>query len=165
MSKLSNEDILKLAHTQLAIQIAKIKAAPAGSAIAKANTHLNGVDAASISFGVGAGELSCAGAIIYVLDCSLAVVGTYSCVLSFNSTGLSWDLGAFTAQVAGAFLVNPNDIAGECYFICVDADVGEGLVSFSLFGTEGGTFYGTFIGDTEGIDVADMSGTGTLSVS
>ena len=43
--------------------------------------------------------------------------------------------------------------------------MGEGVVSFSLFNEHHGTLYGTFVGDTEGADVADISGSGTLSVS
>lgn len=152
----------EMAASLLACQIEKIKDAPAGSRIVKANQHLLG---SLDSFGVGAGELSCAGFIYYAIDCSLAVVGANSCVVSFNASGVSWDIGAFTSQVVGAFLVNPSTIAGDCYFTCIDVDVGEGGVSFSLFSSDGGTLYGTFAGDTEGADVADISGSGTLSVS
>jgi len=38
-------------------------------------------------------------------------------------------------------------------------------VSLSLFNEHHGTLYGTFVGITEGLDLADMSGKGTLSVS
>ena len=164
ISKLSNVDREKLAQTALKAQIKKIKQAPPDSQIVKANQHLLESDAESINFGIGVGELSCAGVIFYGLDCSLLVAGTYACTVSFNATGVSWDIGAFTSQVAGAFLVNPKNIAGACKFTCIDADVIEGGVVFSLFSKDG-TLYGTFIGDTEGADVADISGSGTLSVA
>ena len=152
----------EMAEQALANQIEKIRQAPADSKIAKANQHL--LDSTQ-SFGIGIGELSCAGVLYYVIDCSLLVAGTYSCAVSFNASGVSWDIGAFTSQVAGAFLVNPKTVAGSCHFTCVVVDVGEGVVSFSLFSVEDGTLYGTFVGDTEGADVADISGSGTLSVS
>jgi len=141
-------------------QTKKIMAAPADSQVVKANQHLLDLG----DFGVGAGLLSCAGALYYVLDCTLAVTGTYACAVSFNASGFSWDFGAFTAPVAGTFLVNPNTIAGKCRFTCIAVDVGEGMATFTLFGTDG-ELYGTFVGLTEGGDVADISGTGTLSVS
>jgi len=159
------EMLERTAKIVLKEQIGRIKDAPSDSLIVKANQHLFDGNLDAGGFGVGAGLLTCAGAIYYVLDCTLAVTGTYSCAVSFNAHGVSWDIGAFTAPVAGTFLVNPAEIAGACYFILVAADVAEGAVSFSLFSEHHGTLYGTFVGITEGLDLADMSGKGTLSVS
>jgi|TARA_Y100000310_G_scaffold238245_1_gene241603 hypothetical protein len=112
-----------------------------------------------------------------VLDCTLAVAmsrqcadaASDSCVVSFNVSGkgggLPMNIGAFTSQVVGTFLVNPKNVAGECYFVCADVDIGGGGVSLSLSSKLHGTLYGTFVGDTEGFDVLDMSGNGILSVS
>ena len=150
----------KMAEHVLADQIKKIMQAPADSAVVKANQHLLDLD----GFGVAAGELSCAGVLYYALDCTLVVVGSDPSVVSFNATGFSWDIGAFTAQVVGTWLVDPHTVAGKCYFTCVDVDVGEGGVVLTLY-SEHGKLYGTFAGDTEGVDVADISGTGALSVS
>ena len=140
-------------------QLGMLKAA---AQLGKANEHL--LDGKAGGFGIGAGELSCAGVIYYALNCSLVVAGTYSCAVTFNASGVSWDIGAFTSQVAGAFLVNPKDIAGKCHFTCVVADVGEGIATLTLH-SDSGTLYGIFVGDTEGADAADMSGSGTLTVS
>ena len=156
-----SDTLVKMAEQALAEQIERIMATPAGSDVAKANQHLL---ALGDGFGVGAGLLSCAGALYYVLDCTLAVAGTYGCAVSFDASGFSWDFGAFTAPVAGTFLVNPKTVAGKCHFTCVAVDVGEGMVTFSLFSTHG-KLYGTFVGVTEGADMADINGTGTLSVS
>jgi len=154
------ERLEEIAEQVLADQIGKIMEAPADSAVVKANLHLLDPD----GFGVAVGELSLAGVLWYALDCTLVVKGSSTCVVSFNATGFSWDVGAFTSQVVGTWLVDPCTTGGKCHFTCVVVDVGEGVVTFSLF-SEHGKLYGTFVGDTEGADVADIHGTGTLSVS
>lgn len=154
------ERLEEIAEQVLADQIGKIMEAPADSAVVKANLHLLDPD----GFGVAVGELSLAGVLWYALDCTLVVKGSSTCVVSFNATGFSWDVGAFTSQVVGTWLVDPCTTGGKCHFTCVVVDVGEGVVTFSLF-SDHGKLYGTFVGDTEGADVADIHGTGTLSVS
>jgi len=162
---MKNKDLVSRAKIALNKQIKLIKTAPCESEISKNNQHLLGdADVSSSGFGVGAGELSCAGFFYYALDCSLLVAGTYSCAVSFNATGVSFDVGAFTSQIVGTFLVNPKDIAGGCHFTCIVADVAEGIATLSLYSTNGG-LYGVFVGDTEGADLADMAGSGTLSVT
>ncbi len=157
-----NEDKIRTSKKVLKNQIELIKKAGSESKIYGANQHLFDLD--SNDFGSGGGELSCAGLIAYVLNCDLLSIGDFACLVTFNAAGISWDAGAFTAQVVGPWLVNPRDVAGKCYYTCQVVDVGEGMVHFSLFSKKHGSLYGTFIGDTEGAELADMHGHGNLSV-
>ena len=162
-----NKRLAEIAESVLAEQIEKILQTPADSDVAKANHHLleyRGTEPNADGFGMAAGELSCVGVFFYALDCTLIVTGSQSCAVTFNAIGFSWDVGAFTAQVVGTWLVDPKTVAGKCHFTCVVVDVGEGAVSLTLY-SEHGQLYGTFAGDTEGGDIADISGTGTLTVS
>jgi len=114
-------------------------------------------------FGIGAGALACGGVGVYALDFPFVVTGSSTAAANFAAAGISWDFGAFIAEIAGALLVDPHSIAGKCHFHLVVVDAVEvDMCTLTLSNKKGGTVYGIFTGLAQGADAADISGDGKI---
>lgn len=146
----------------LQTEIARIKSLPPDHPFVKANPDI--LDVGNGPVWAGAGTLELAGIAWFAAHCVLALtdVSTGVKAVVFSATGFDWAVGAFHAWVAGAFVVDPQTIAGKCgYTIAALAGV-EGGVSLVLYGPDG-RLYGVFPGYIEaGIVAAGVHGEGEL---
>jgi hypothetical protein len=151
---------LAIEHYRAAL--ARIKAAPPGSAIALANAHLT----ANSPVWAGGGLLDVAGFVYYTMNLTVALTnftpGAKAVV--FDAKGVSWIIAATTCQVAGIFGVDPATVGGDCHFQLEILTAGGGATVRTLYSTAG-VLYGSFVGPSEGLGAAVVNGSGTLTVS
>ena len=145
-------------------EIERIKSLPRDSEFVKANQHIVDTDVAAVPKWAAAGLLSAVGAYWYKISCDLVIVGAGIGALDFSASGTDWVAVVVECELAGFFVVNPADIAGDCGFLLVVGAVGEGAVSLTLHGSSG-QFYGTFAGNADGAGAGKMSDTGKLIVA
>jgi hypothetical protein len=141
-----------------------ISAAPEGSQIRKANPNiLLGKQGQTWA---GGGLLEIAGFIWWTADCNLLLtdVSTGVKAVHFEASGTGFMVGAIESELAGAFVVDPSTIGGNCHYSIAVGALEEGAVSLILYSTKG-QVYGTFVGPGEGLAAGSMSGTGKLIVS
>ena len=159
-------NVLNSAKKALSTEIVRIKTAIAAdptSKFAKANQHVLARDVLD-SVWVAGGELDFGGVIWWTLRCDLVATNGNFAAVSFSAAGgPDWDLGIVDCWVAGAFVVDPSTIQGNCNFTCVVGAAGEGAVVLTLYAPDG-TLYGTFAGAAEGAGAAYISGSGSLNV-
>lgn len=163
----ASSELAPRSKAALDAEIAKVRSAAANAPTSKfalANQH---VLTESFTPSVCAGTIDTAGFIWWALLCDgggTDFTGAYA--FSFNASGgPDWDIAEFSCDVAGAFVVDPSTISGPANFTLAIGGVDAGAVSLSLYSTDNQTFYGTLAGVAEGIGVATLSGSGTLSVS
>jgi len=159
-----NPALVAAAQQNLNAEIAKIKAAPADSTVALANPQVLASTSATSSTWAGAGLLDVAGLGYYTTSCDLIIAGDGIGAVDFSASGFSWAAVAVECEVAGLFVVDPATVGGSCNFTVVTGAVGEGAVVLTLY-SSGGTLYGSFAGNADGIGAGVVSGSGTLTVA
>lgn len=142
--------------------IKEIKEAPEDSQISKSNKDLE----EGGKTWAGGGDLTLAGFIYWTSKCELILTDAKTGFkgVIFDAKGTGFMLGALNSEIAGAFVVDPSTIEGDCHFTIVTAAVEEGVTTLTLYSTSG-KLYGTFAGPAEGAAVGTMSGTGKLRAS
>lgn len=143
-------DLKDLARQSLLKQIEIIKNSPENSPVNLANKALLTFDDSTSVWAAG-GTLEAGGLVYYGVSCTLALTNiTDVKAVEFKAHGWGAVAAAIECEVAGAFVVDPGTVAGNCEWAIVAGAVEEGAVSLTLM-TESGSLIGTFAGLAEGI--------------
>jgi len=144
------KDLQTLAQKALTKQIEIIKNSPENSPVNLANKALLNFDDSTSVWAAG-GTLEAGGLVYYGVSCTLALTNiTNVKAVEFDAHGWGAVAAAIECEVAGAFVVDPSTVAGNCEWAIVAGAVEEGAVSLTLM-TESGSLIGTFAGVAEGI--------------
>lgn len=143
-------DLTSLAQQALTRQIEIIKNSPENSPVNIANKALLNFDGSTSVWAAG-GTLEAGGLVYYGVSCTLALTNiTNVKAVEFEAHGWGAVAAVIECEVAGAFVVDPSTVAGQCEWAIVAGAVEEGAVSLTLM-TESGSLIGTFAGVAEGI--------------
>jgi len=156
-------DLNKIAERALEIEITNIVNASEDSDLANYNTHLRSNKKVQSDLFFSVGQLNMRGFIWYKVKCTLAVTGHKTGVVKLKGHGAGFDIGAFTSEVVGSFIVDPDTIKEDCYFTLVAVDFAEGVVTFSIFRKKFGELCGVFAGMTEGLEIGAIAGKAKLT--
>jgi hypothetical protein len=156
-------DINKAARKALELEVENIRNAPEDTDLANYNPCLRSSKKVSSDLFLSVGQLSMKGVLWYKIKCTLAVTGYKTGAVKFKGKGFGFDIGAFTSEVAGTFIVDPATMKEECYFTLGAVDVAEGIVTFAIFRKKFGELCGVFAGLTEGLEVGVVAGKGNIT--
>jgi len=159
----TNINLKEAAKKALEIEIENIRNALEDSDLAKYNPHVRlGKEISSDMF-LSVGQLSMKGVLWYTIKCKLVVTGYKVGAVKFKGKGFGFDIGIFTSEIVGSFIVDPDTMKEYCYFALAAVDFAEGIVTFAIFRKKFGELCGVFAGLTEGLEIGVVAGKGKIT--